>query len=149
MVHGTPGLRERKKAETRAALGRSAWQLTLERGYANVRIEDIAAAANVSPRTFNNYFAGKDEALLSVGAARGARMAAALRDRPVGEDLWEALAHAVSEQHAGEYALSRPVARRVALAPDLLVAQRLMHAAIRSELAAAIAARIGADAVRD
>ena len=149
MVDDTPGLRKRKKAQTRAALGRAAWQLTLELGYSNVRVEDIAAAANVSPRTFNNYFASKDDALLSVGADRGARMAAALRDRPQGEDLWEALAHAVSEQYAAEHELSREVARQVTIPPDLAVAQRLMHAAIRAELAEAIAARIGADATRD
>ncbi len=140
------GLRERKKAQTRAALGRAAWELTLDRGYGNVRVEDIAAAANVSPRTFNNYFAGKDEALLSVGVARGARMAAAVRARPAGEDLWEAVARAVCEQYAGEHGLSRDVARRIAFPPDLVVAQRLMHTAIRAELAAAIAERLGVDA---
>lgn len=146
MVDEAPGLRERKKAQTRAALGAAAWQLTLERGYGNVRVEDIAAAANVSPRTFNNYFAGKDEALLSVGAARGARMAAALRERPEGEDLWEALARSVSEQYAGEHELSKEVARRIEIPADLVVAQRLVHTAIRAELAAVIAARVGADA---
>ena len=48
------GLRERKKLATRAALGQAAWQLTIERGYAHTRVEDIAAAAGVSARTFSN-----------------------------------------------------------------------------------------------
>ena len=83
------GLRERKKLATRAALGQAAWQLTIERGYAHTRVEDIAAAAGVSARTFSNYFSSKEEALLSVGEDRGARMVAALQGRPDGEDPWE------------------------------------------------------------
>ena len=95
------GLRERKKLATRAALGQAAWRLTIELGYEHARVEDIAAAAGVSARTFNNYFPSKEDALLSVGADRGARMVAALRARPEGEPLWEALAHAMSGQFAG------------------------------------------------
>ncbi len=62
-MHVAPGLRERKKAETRSALGRAALSLSLERGVEAVTADDIAAAANVSPRTFRNYFSGKEEAL--------------------------------------------------------------------------------------
>ena len=54
------GLRERKKLATRVALGQGAWRLVMERGYDKVRVEDIAAAAGVSVRTFSNYFANKD-----------------------------------------------------------------------------------------
>ena len=57
------GLRERKKLATRQALGTAAMQLAVERGLENVLVEDIAAAADVSPRTFNNYFASKYEAI--------------------------------------------------------------------------------------
>jgi AcrR family transcriptional regulator len=139
------GLRERKRLATRAALGRAAWQLTIEFGYEHARVEDIAAAAGVSTRTFNNYFSSKEEALLSVGADRGARMVAALRARPDGEPLWEALAHAVSEQ----FAAGGEVPRSLRFPPELSAAQRRLHEAIEVALTAAIADRTGTDAGRD
>jgi AcrR family transcriptional regulator len=60
----SPGLRERKKAETRSALGSAALFLALERGPEIVTADDIASAAHVSPRTFHNYYANKEEALI-------------------------------------------------------------------------------------
>ena len=59
------GLRERKKQATREALSWAALRLAVDRGLENVRVEDIAAEAGVSPRTFNNYFSSKYEAILS------------------------------------------------------------------------------------
>src|ERR1700730_12450231 len=132
------GLRERKKLPTRAALGQAAWRLTIERGYAHARVEDIAAAAGVSTRTFNNYFPSKEDALLSVGADRGARMVAALRARPEREPLWEALAHAMAGQFAGSGEVPRAYARSIRVPPELAAAQRRLHSAIDGALAAAI-----------
>ncbi len=144
-----PGLRERKKLATRAALGQAAWQLTIERGYAHARVEDIAAAAGVSARTFNNYFSSKEEALLSVGADRGARMVAALRAWPDSGNLWEALAHAVSEQFAGGGEVARADAQSITYPPELAAVQRRLHASIEAALTAAIADRTGTDPERD
>src|ERR1700753_4214455 len=53
------GLRERKKLQTRGALSWAVIRLSVERGWHNVTMDDAAAAANVSGRTFRNYFSTK------------------------------------------------------------------------------------------
>jgi AcrR family transcriptional regulator len=72
-------LRERKKLATRRSLRRHALDLVARRGFANVTVEDIAEAADVSPRTFFNYFPSKEAALFGGDPDR----AASLRDRLV------------------------------------------------------------------
>nr|ALC05358.1 transcriptional regulator [Corynebacterium deserti GIMN1.010] len=58
------GLRESKKAATRTSLSRAAAQLALSEGSEGVTVVTIAAAAGVSPRTFHNYFASREDALI-------------------------------------------------------------------------------------
>ncbi|MDN5805531.1 MAG: TetR family transcriptional regulator, partial [Microlunatus sp.] len=54
--------RDRKKRDVRLRIAHAAWQLTVEHGFAQVRTEDIAAAADVSARTFDHYFPSKEAA---------------------------------------------------------------------------------------
>jgi len=75
------GLRERKKLKTREALGWAAMRLAAERGLEHVRVEDIATLAGVSPRTFNNYFSSREEAICAVAGERAKRVGLALLDR--------------------------------------------------------------------
>ncbi len=72
-------LRERKKLATRRSLRRHALDLVAQRGFANVTVEDIAEAADVSPRTFFNYFPSKEAVLFGADPDR----AASLRERLV------------------------------------------------------------------
>src|ERR1700735_1219557 len=81
---GSAGLRERKKLATKQALALAAMKLAVQRGLENVRVEDIADAANVSRRTFTNYFASKEEAIASLSAGRFARASQAPRGPPPG-----------------------------------------------------------------
>ncbi len=95
------GLRERKKIATRRALGVAAMRLAVERGLENVLVDDIADAAGVSARTFNNYFASKYEAICALGFDRAMRVGAALRERPADEPLWDAIVAAVMSEYGG------------------------------------------------
>src|SRR6202012_6073138 len=74
-------LRERKELATRRLLRRAALDLVAQRGLTNVTVEDIAEAAEVSPRTFFNYFPSKEAVLFGGDPDR----AAALRDGIVSE----------------------------------------------------------------
>ena len=85
------GRRERKKLETRRALRLAAIGLVDERGFDRVTVEDITEAVDVSPRTFFNHFASKEEALTSPDPRRLARLAEALAQRPVQELPLQAL----------------------------------------------------------
>ncbi len=147
------GLRERKKLATRQAIGSAAMRLAIERGLDNVLVEDIAAAAGVSPRTVNNYFASKYEAICALAMDRGRLMGAALRDRPAAEPLWEAITHAVLEQYAAADEAPEKEwiegVRLVIRSPELEGEYLKTQYVAQHALAAAIAERIGADVDTD
>ncbi|WP_067674083.1 TetR/AcrR family transcriptional regulator [Nocardia miyunensis] len=91
------GLRERKKQQTREALHRAAIRLYAEHGPDSVTVNDICAAADVSPRTFFNYFDSKEDAVLDwheeqAGGALAERIAA----RPAEEAPLDAVHQAIN-----------------------------------------------------
>ncbi|MEV0404963.1 TetR/AcrR family transcriptional regulator [Actinoallomurus sp. NPDC050550] len=152
------GLRERKKHETRAALSRATIRLSLERGWDNVTVEDIAAEANVSVRTFRNYFSSKAEAFVAQYLDRMLRVADDLRARPADEPLSEAVVDAVQARFSSEpdandgYPRSREWADDIRLMltePDVQGAFLRAGMLIQHELAKAIAERTGTDLMRD
>lgn len=148
-----PGLRERKKRATREALSWAAVRLAVERGLDNVLVEDIASAAGVSPRTFNNYFSSKAEAISFRHVDRMCTVAEALRARPPGEPLWDALIHASLAPIDDENRAPSPEwtagARLMISEPSLTGEFMRATALAETELAAAIAERTGTDAKKD
>lgn len=153
------GLREAKKLQTRAALSWAAIRLIVERGADNVLVEDIANAAGVSPRTFNNYFSSKGEAVAARHLDRSVRMAHELRERPADEPLWTAIRQAMLAQlEPGPEVVDHPVAdreqwvvglRAMMQAPSLQAEMLRAGAVAEAEIAAAVAARTGTDVERD
>jgi AcrR family transcriptional regulator len=81
-TRGPESLRERKKARTRAALRQHALRLFREQGYQRTTVEQIAAAAEVSPSTFFRYFPTKEDLVLQDDM--DTRIAAAFERQPAG-----------------------------------------------------------------
>jgi AcrR family transcriptional regulator len=90
-VVDTLGLRDRKKLQTWRAIRAAAVDLFLDRGYEAVSVDDIAAAANVSPSTFFNYFTTKEAVVYDPDPADAATRADLLAARPADEPLWASL----------------------------------------------------------
>jgi AcrR family transcriptional regulator len=90
-----PGLRERKKAQTRAAFIDAGLELFARRGYHEVTVEDICAIVDVSPRTFFRYFATKADLVIAEMDRLLGGLLSDLRARPDSETAWSALGHAL------------------------------------------------------
>ena len=107
------GRRERKAAETRLKLFRSALQLFAERGFPNVTVEDITEAADVGKGTFFNYFNSKDQVLsvmaeIQLGKVRAAMEAAEAGKRSIRSVLHD-LFFKVTEEPGRSPELARAV----------------------------------------
>lgn len=79
-------LREAKKADTAQAIVDAAMELVRGRRFADVTIDEIAAAARIGRRTFFRYFPTKEDVFLDRRRIDRVFIAAALRARPSGED---------------------------------------------------------------
>jgi AcrR family transcriptional regulator len=88
------GLRERKKRRTRTTLIEVAAELCLEQGFDKTTVEQIAAAADVSPRTFSRYFPTKESVVTAMTDDMDGYLAAALMNQPVDINEYEALLRA-------------------------------------------------------
>jgi AcrR family transcriptional regulator len=145
-----PSRRERHREETRRDLAFIALEMASERGLGNVRVPEIAAAAGVSTRTFNNYFPSREAAIAWPARRRFTRLADTLRARPAGEPLGEALVATIRELYSTPPALDQPTSWigrfrvLVASEPALLAEYLRISDAGEQLLARAIAERTGA-----
>ncbi|GAA2523203.1 MULTISPECIES: TetR family transcriptional regulator [Streptomyces] len=149
-----PGLRERKKQRTRDALVRAALELFATRGYEGTTVDDIAAAADVSQRTFFRYFASKEEVTFFVPRLAESHVVEAVRGRPPGEAPLETLRRAVLDSWDDIHAtieqlvpldLHLRVYRVIESTPALLAAHLRRATELEEELARIIAEREGLD----
>ncbi len=140
------GRRERKKAQTRQSLADHALRLFLERGFDAVTVAEIADAADVSVSTLFAHFPSKEALVFARDESIEAALVSAVRDRPPGTPVLEALRDRLTGAPDGAPAgpareLVELVGRTPALA-DHLDRMRVRHA---RALAAAIAQETGGD----
>ncbi|MER6784331.1 TetR family transcriptional regulator [Streptomyces sp. NPDC000658] len=84
-----PGLRERKKQQTRERVRREAYRLFTERGYEATTVDQIAEAAEISPSTFFRYFPTKEDVVIQ--DEYDPALAEAIRSRPADEPIVDAI----------------------------------------------------------
>jgi len=142
------GRRERKKLETRSALRSAALRLAIERGPEQVTIEEIADAADVSVRTFFNYFSSKEEAIIGWDPEARAGMAQRLLARPADEAPFTALRNVLAEmfENADEWVDNRALRQRLVRDhPSLLPRHLQAHHDLERTLHGALVERLHVD----
>lgn len=146
------GLRERKKAETLAALQDAALRLAARHGVDKVSIEAIADEVGVSPRTFFNYFSSKEDAILGGSPSDPSPLAGYLRDRPAGEAPLDALRSALKDSverlqdDPDRWVLRRQLVQRH---PELAARYAARLAQVEQDLVVEIARRVDLDPDHD
>lgn len=145
----TTGRRERKKAQTRRALSEAALRLFCEHGYDGVTVAQIADEADVSVATlFAHVPDGKEALIFDDGAERHTWLVAAVRDRPPGRSVLEALRRCMAARGPFTDDLSPELRRKRDLivgTPALREYSRKLWIAGERVLAEAIAAESGRD----
>lgn len=136
------GLRERKKRRTRAALHDAAMRLFAERGYEATTVADIAAAADVAPRTFFAYFPVKEDVVYAAYEQKLSRFDELLAARPPGTTAVDALRTWIAEMAeepplapTEEELIARLTAAHPALAERRLGLMHRMEDALTREIA--------------
>ena len=140
------GRRDLKKQQTRDALAAAALRLAADRGLDHITVEEISAAAAVSPRTFFNYFATKDDAVLSDSTVDAAdinrRLAELLPKMPVLQAIQRSLMMTIAAMEADRdrwFLRMEVVGRSPSLLPRLIAA----GSEAERETAAVVARHLG------
>jgi AcrR family transcriptional regulator len=152
-------LRERKKLATRRSLRRIAIDLVAERGFSHVTVDDIAEAAQVSTRTFFNYFPSKEAALSGMAPDQIEALREEIVHQAPGQPAVDALravlardARAMADELRGLGGEPADWLRRMKEArsdPHLRAAQGAEMAKVERAITEALAERLGTDPERD
>ncbi len=148
----TPSLRERKKAATRRQLMDVALRLFDERGFENTTVEEIAAAAEVAPRTFFRYFATKVDVLFGDHDELVELLRETLAARPSSEPVVDAVRRATLEgisQVIANPPLFLTRSRLAASIPAAHARSRYLDADYEDVIAEALAGVRGTDPASD
>ena len=143
---------ERKRLLVSTELTEAALQLLALKGFDAVTVDEIAAAAGVSKRTFFRYFASKEDVVVQFLTEMGTGMRAALADRPAEEPPSVALLHAVRVpiDTCGEHTdRALRVVQLILRTPALLARFLERQAQWREDLADELAGRLRLDAGTD
>jgi AcrR family transcriptional regulator len=146
------GLRERKKLKTRRAICEAAARLFMEHGVEATTVEQICAAAEVSPSTFFRYFASKEAAAFGDEQARTALVERVLADRPPDEPWSHAARRAAVALLEHDFAMGKDVPTRVALMEkEPAIAQHALKTQAEQvdHFTRLLAAQVGVDPVHD
>jgi len=150
MAPTATGRRERKKAATRQALASAARQLFLERGFDKVTVAEIADAADTAVSTLFAHFPGGKEALvLGDGDEREQALTAAVRQRPEGVSILQALRDFLATRgpfNPESDPESRRIAELVISTPALRAYARTLWTSCEAALTRVIAEETGRDA---
>jgi len=141
------GLRERKKRERRQRIEDVALELFEQHGFDAITIQQIAAAADIAPRTFFSYFDSKDDVVLGDYADRLDRIVDELDQRPTDEPAWSALKGAFAAVALDYKAEAERLGRRfriMASTPSVHARSLQLQAGWEDTLTAHLAARSGA-----
>lgn len=107
------GLRERARRAIQTALSEAAQELFVAQGYEATTVDQIAAAAGISQRTFFRYFASKEDVVIGRYEMHIDDLVAALSSRPLDEPVWESLRRTFDvgvEYYADAHRLERAAA---------------------------------------
>ena len=144
------GLRDRKKLETRLALTSAARQLAVRRGVDGFTIDEVAELANVSPRTFFNYFDSKESAIIGTDHEAIHDAGQRLRARPRWENPVAALRNVFLSDDLALVAQNWVERLELVQRYPVLLPQHLAAIdAVQTELVTAMAARLGRDSATD
>lgn len=139
-----PGLRERKRQQTRERLKQVAIGLFLERGFEATTLDDIVAAADVSRRSFFHYFASKEDVVFAWQDDIGVALAEEIAKRPPEEPPLLAAIHAIIEVircYDREDTLA--IGRLIHDTPALRARDQAKYEALERALAATLSKRMG------